>query len=86
MTVRSLSGQVLVVTGAAGGIGSATAIECSARGADVVLLDVNVAGLARVVATMPVLRGALTTTPFTARSRAVAPAIRRLSNRHVTRS
>ncbi|MDV8022757.1 SDR family NAD(P)-dependent oxidoreductase [Rhodococcus sp. IEGM 1330] len=53
MTAQSLSGQVLVITGAAGGLGSATAIECSARGGVVVLVDVDAAGLARVAATMP---------------------------------
>lgn len=53
MTASSLSGQVLVITGAAGGLGSATAFECSARGGVVVLADVDAAGLARVAATMP---------------------------------
>jgi NAD(P)-dependent dehydrogenase (short-subunit alcohol dehydrogenase family) len=44
---RDLTGMVLVVTGAAGGIGSATARACSERGATVVLLDVDEGGLAR---------------------------------------
>ncbi|MGU3435877.1 SDR family NAD(P)-dependent oxidoreductase [Actinomycetes bacterium M1A6_2h] len=47
MTVSALDGQVVVITGGAGGIGSATAAECSARGAVVVLLDVDAGGLAR---------------------------------------
>ncbi|MBY6682845.1 SDR family NAD(P)-dependent oxidoreductase [Rhodococcus sp. BP-149] len=45
--VSSLDGQVLVVTGAAGGIGSATARRCSDLGAIVVLLDVDEGGLTR---------------------------------------
>ncbi|MDV7243453.1 MULTISPECIES: SDR family NAD(P)-dependent oxidoreductase [Rhodococcus] len=52
MSSSPLAGSVIVVTGAAGGIGSATAVECSRRGAVVVLLDVDAVGLARVAATM----------------------------------
>ncbi|MDZ7910460.1 MAG: SDR family NAD(P)-dependent oxidoreductase [Rhodococcus sp. (in: high G+C Gram-positive bacteria)] len=50
MTVSVLEGQVVVITGGGGGIGSATAIECAARGAVVVLLDVDAPGLARTCA------------------------------------
>jgi NAD(P)-dependent dehydrogenase (short-subunit alcohol dehydrogenase family) len=39
-----LDGRVVIVTGAANGIGRATAIECSMEGANVVAADVDVAG------------------------------------------
>jgi NAD(P)-dependent dehydrogenase (short-subunit alcohol dehydrogenase family) len=45
MNVGSLSGKVGVVTGAASGIGRATALELAARGAHVAICDVDVAGL-----------------------------------------
>jgi len=41
MPVQSLSGRVAVVTGAAGGIGSATASRLSREGASVVLVDLD---------------------------------------------
>ena len=41
---RDLSGRVAIVTGAASGIGLATATELAARGARVMLADVNAAG------------------------------------------
>ena len=37
---KSLSGQVAIITGAARGIGRATAIELARQGADIVLLDI----------------------------------------------
>lgn len=37
---KSLSGKVALVTGAARGIGRATAIELAQRGADIALLDI----------------------------------------------
>lgn len=45
MDTRDLGGSVAVVTGAASGIGRATALECARRGADVGLCDVDEAGL-----------------------------------------
>jgi len=45
MDPRDLGGSVAVVTGAASGIGRATALECARRGADVGLCDVDEAGL-----------------------------------------
>lgn len=42
----SVAGKVALVTGAAGGIGRATAIEASARGAAVVITDIQAAPLA----------------------------------------
>ncbi len=45
MEVRSLRGKVAVITGAASGIGRATALELAARGADIAICDVDDAGL-----------------------------------------
>jgi NAD(P)-dependent dehydrogenase (short-subunit alcohol dehydrogenase family) len=42
---RRLEGQVVVVTGAAGGIGRATALRLAREGARLVLVDVSAAGL-----------------------------------------
>ena len=41
----SLSGKTILITGAAGGLGSALALHCAADGADLVLLDKNRRGL-----------------------------------------
>lgn len=41
----SLEGKTILVTGAAGGIGKATAVECSKLGAKLLLTDINEAGL-----------------------------------------
>ncbi len=46
MDVRNLDGRTVLVTGAASGIGRATALACGRRGASLVLCDVNEAGLA----------------------------------------
>ena len=45
----SVAGQISVVTGAASGIGRATAVLLASRGAHVVALDVNETGLKSVV-------------------------------------
>jgi NAD(P)-dependent dehydrogenase (short-subunit alcohol dehydrogenase family) len=50
MDVRSLKGKRVLVTGAASGIGQATALACARRGADLVLCDINEPGLAEVSA------------------------------------
>jgi NAD(P)-dependent dehydrogenase (short-subunit alcohol dehydrogenase family) len=46
MDVTSLSGKTALVTGAASGIGRATALAFARRGANLVLCDIDVAGLA----------------------------------------
>jgi NAD(P)-dependent dehydrogenase (short-subunit alcohol dehydrogenase family) len=46
MDVRSLHGKTALVTGAGSGIGRATALAIARRGADLVVCDVNEAGLA----------------------------------------
>lgn len=50
----SLAGKTILVTGAAGGIGRATSIECSKLGASLLLTDINEPGLAE---TMALLEG-----------------------------
>ena len=50
----SLEGKVILVTGAAGGIGRATSVECAKFGARLVLTDINEAGL---VETLGLLEG-----------------------------
>lgn len=45
MDVRSLTGRNVLVTGAASGIGRATALECARRGADLFVCDLDEAGL-----------------------------------------
>ncbi len=47
MRVSSLGGRVGVVTGAASGIGRATALELAGRGADIALCDLDAEGLQR---------------------------------------
>lgn len=41
----SLAGKTILITGAAGGIGRATAIECAKLGANLILTDINEEGL-----------------------------------------
>lgn len=41
----SLVGKTILVTGAAGGIGRATSVECAKLGATLILTDINVEGL-----------------------------------------
>lgn len=48
-----LSGKVVFITGAAGGIGSATARRLAANGASIVVADVNADGAAALAATLP---------------------------------
>ena len=52
MNVKSLCGKVGVVTGAASGIGRATAIEMAIRGADIAICDLDSAGLQETAATI----------------------------------
>ncbi|MEU6711458.1 glucose 1-dehydrogenase [Nonomuraea sp. NPDC046802] len=53
MPSRSLTGKVAVVTGAASGIGAASARRLAAEGASVVVVDVDRAGAKRVAAELP---------------------------------
>jgi NAD(P)-dependent dehydrogenase (short-subunit alcohol dehydrogenase family) len=43
--MKTLSGKVVAITGAASGMGRALALECARRGSDLALVDVDVAGL-----------------------------------------
>jgi len=43
--MKTLSGKVVAITGAASGMGRALAVECVRRGSDVAIVDVDVAGL-----------------------------------------
>ena len=45
----SLEGKTILITGAAGGIGGATAIECAKLGASLILTDINEEGLANIL-------------------------------------
>ncbi|MGH8881213.1 MAG: SDR family NAD(P)-dependent oxidoreductase, partial [Stackebrandtia sp.] len=47
--LKSVSGKKTLVTGAASGIGRATAIAAAAQGAELVLTDIDAAGLADIV-------------------------------------
>ena len=49
----SLEGKIILVTGAAGGIGRATSLECAKLGARLVLTDINEAGLAETLSMLP---------------------------------
>jgi NAD(P)-dependent dehydrogenase (short-subunit alcohol dehydrogenase family) len=49
MDTRNLSGKVAVVTGAASGIGRATALAMAERGADLAICDIDEAGLKETV-------------------------------------
>ena len=49
----SLEGKIVLVTGAAGGIGRATSQECAKLGARLVLTDINEAGLAETLSMLP---------------------------------
>ena len=53
MSQRRFDGQVAVVTGAASGLGRASAVRLAAEGAHVVAVDVNGEGLAGVVGALP---------------------------------
>lgn len=50
----SLEGKTILITGAAGGIGRVTSVECTKLGAKVILTDVNETGLKE---TMSILEG-----------------------------
>ncbi|MEI2653242.1 MAG: SDR family NAD(P)-dependent oxidoreductase [Microthrixaceae bacterium] len=52
MSLNRLSDRVVIVTGAASGIGQATAIRLASEGAKVLASDINEAGLAETLATI----------------------------------
>lgn len=45
----SLEGKTILITGAAGGIGGATAVECAKLGASLILTDINEEGLIKML-------------------------------------
>ena len=46
--MKTLKDKVVVITGAASGIGQALALACAAKGARLLLADINEAGLAQI--------------------------------------
>lgn len=50
--MRSLAGNVVVITGAASGIGEALAVELAQRGARLLLADIDATGLDRVISNL----------------------------------
>lgn len=48
----NLEGKIILVTGAAGGIGRATAVECAMMGAKLVLTDINEDGLKNTISSL----------------------------------
>ena len=48
MDLRNLTGKTALVTGAASGIGKATALAFAERGANLVICDVNESGLGEI--------------------------------------
>jgi short-subunit dehydrogenase len=53
--MRTLNGKFVVITGAASGIGEALALACAARGARLLLADIDATGLDRVQQTVQAL-------------------------------
>jgi NAD(P)-dependent dehydrogenase (short-subunit alcohol dehydrogenase family) len=53
--MKDLAGKVAVITGAAGGIGQALALECARAGMDVALADIDPAGMSALAAQVSAL-------------------------------
>ena len=62
----SLSGKTILITGGAGGIGRATALECIKLGARVVLTDIREDALQQTLASLPESQGGEANLCFTA--------------------
>jgi 3-oxoacyl-[acyl-carrier protein] reductase len=78
--MSELSGQTLLVTGAASGMGQATAIMAAAQGASVVLGDVNEAGLRKTEGEIAAAGGAALTLAGDVRETAWSEEAVRLAN------
>ncbi|MBB6098352.1 NADP-dependent 3-hydroxy acid dehydrogenase YdfG [Deinobacterium chartae] len=72
---RPLGGKVVVITGASSGIGRATALECAARGARVVLAARHPEGLERVAGEVRALGAEALVVPTDVRERAQVEAL-----------
>lgn len=66
MTAKTLEGKVAIVTGAASGIGAASARIMASRGAQVVVADTNLAGAESVVAEIKAAGGSASAVQFDA--------------------
>ena len=75
------TGQVAVVTGAAGGIGLATACRLAAEGARVVLVDLDTAALARAAKALPESAGTLALACDVSREADVQACVQRVLDR-----
>ena len=53
----SISGKTILITGAGGGIGRATAIECAKMGANVMVTDINAPALEETLALLDTQSG-----------------------------
>ncbi len=85
MTDRVLNGKVALVTGAAGEIGTATIQLLAERGARIVAVDRDDAGLARAIGTLPASAEALSVVADVSLEQDVAAACTSFSTTPVSR-